>query len=69
MLRTLLIAFIRLYRFFLGPWLGKQCRFTPTCSLYAIEAIKLHGICQGIKMTTFRLARCQPWSPGGHDHP
>src|SRR3546814_3246541 len=48
MIRTLLIAPIRFYRYFLSPWVGRSCRFTPTCSLYAIEAIEKHGALKGL---------------------
>jgi hypothetical protein len=67
MLKGLLIAFIGFYRFFLSPWAGRQCRFTPTCSLYAIEAIKHHGAWCGLWLAIRRIGRCHPWSPGGVD--
>ncbi|MBO9354327.1 membrane protein insertion efficiency factor YidD [Bordetella petrii] len=67
MLKALLIAPIRFYRFFLSPWLGRQCRFTPTCSAYAIQAIEQHGAWRGSWLAARRIGRCHPWSPGGHD--
>jgi len=67
MIKALLIAPIRFYRYFLSPWLGRQCRFTPTCSAYAIEAIEQHGAWRGGWLAARRIGRCHPWSPGGHD--
>jgi putative membrane protein insertion efficiency factor len=67
MIRALLIAPIRFYRYFLSPWVGHGCRFTPTCSAYAIEAIETHGAAKGVYLGARRIARCHPWCPGGHD--
>ena len=61
---ALLIAPIRFYRFFLSPWIGRQCRFTPTCSAYALEALELHGGIKGGFLAARRICRCHPW--GGH---
>ncbi len=66
-MRALLISIIRLYRYLCSPWLGMHCRFTPTCSSYAIEAIERHGVLRGLWLSTGRLLRCQPWSAGGYD--
>ncbi len=64
---AVLIVLIRGYRFFLSPWVGNQCRFHPTCSVYALTAIERHGVFRGIWLAGLRLLRCHPWHPGGHD--
>ncbi|HYB51813.1 MAG TPA: membrane protein insertion efficiency factor YidD [Burkholderiaceae bacterium] len=66
MTRALLLA-LRAYRFALSPWLGNQCRFAPTCSQYAIEAIERHGPWRGCLLAARRLLRCHPWHAGGWD--
>jgi hypothetical protein len=60
----LLVRLVLLYRATLGRWLGGQCRFQPTCSQYALDAIAKHGAARGAWLTVRRLARCHPW--GGH---
>ena len=67
MLKQLLIALVRGYRLLLSPWLGNACRFEPTCSIYAIEALQRHGAGRGAYLALHRVARCQPWCAGGHD--
>ena len=67
MIRRLLIALVKGYRLTLSPWLGSACRFTPTCSVYSIEALEKHGAAMGTYLTLARLARCHPWCAGGHD--
>lgn len=62
-----LIGLVKLYRLLLSPWLGSACRFEPTCSLYAIEALQRHGSVRGSWLTVCRLARCNPWCAGGCD--
>jgi putative membrane protein insertion efficiency factor len=62
-----LIALIRAYRFALSPWLGSACRFEPTCSAYALDALQMHGAAAGVALTIGRLARCHPWCAGGCD--
>jgi hypothetical protein len=66
-MRTLLIAFVQLYRWFLSPLLGRNCRFYPSCSSYALEALERHGAVQGTWLATRRVCRCHPWNPGGYD--
>jgi hypothetical protein len=60
---------IRVYQLTLSPWLGGSCRFYPTCSNYALEAIELHGVWRGGWLTLRRLGRCHPFHPGGFDPP
>ncbi len=62
-----LVGVVRAYRFLLSPWLGSACRFTPTCSVYALEALERHGAAAGLALTVARIARCHPWCAGGHD--
>ena len=57
-------ALIRLYRFFLSPIMGNQCRYHPTCSHYAEEAYEKHGFFKGTILTTYRILRCNPWCRG-----
>jgi putative membrane protein insertion efficiency factor len=66
-MRTLLIALVRGYRYLLSPWLGRQCRFEPTCSVYAIAALETHGALRGSGLALHRIARCNPFCNGGHD--
>jgi len=63
----LLLAFLRGYRWALSPVLGPCCRFEPTCSAYAEEALHEHGVLRGLALTTWRLLRCQPFSRAGLD--
>jgi uncharacterized protein len=66
-MRTFLRALIRGYQLLLSPWLGARCRFYPSCSHYALEALDSHGSLQGGILALRRLARCHPWHPGGYD--
>jgi uncharacterized protein len=61
------VGAISAYRAVVSPWLGSQCRFYPSCSAYAIEAIETHGALRGTALAARRIARCHPWHPGGHD--
>lgn len=63
----LLTACIRLYRYLVSPLLGPACRFHPSCSSYALEALRTHGALRGTLLAAWRLARCHPWHPGGLD--
>jgi len=66
-MQRLLIGMVRFYRFALSPWLGSACRFEPTCSAYALDALAAHGAAAGSVLVVARLARCHPWCAGGHD--
>ena len=63
----MLVGLVLLYRWCLAPFLGPACRFSPTCSTYALAALQKYGALQGSKLTLLRLAKCHPWHPGGHD--
>jgi hypothetical protein len=66
-MRVVLKGLIRLYRYFVSPLLGPNCRFYPSCSCYAEEAIEHHGIVRGSYLAARRILRCHPWHPGGYD--
>ena len=63
----LLLAAIRGYRYLLSPWWGGQCRFTPTCSQYAMDAIQEHGSVRGTWLAVRRVSKCHPCHQGGFD--
>lgn len=67
MLKRFLIALVKGYRFFLSPSLGSACRFEPTCSHYALDALQLHGAAVGTYLAVRRVVRCHPWCDGGRD--
>jgi putative membrane protein insertion efficiency factor len=67
LLGGLFVVLIKLYQYLLSPLLGAQCRYTPTCSQYGIEAIKKHGSFKGGWLTLKRISRCNPWGGHGHD--
>jgi len=64
---TLLTAPIRLYQRFISPGLPRRCKYEPTCSAYAVEALRTHGPLRGVVLAAWRLLRCNPFSHGGHD--
>lgn len=66
-IKKLLIALIRIYQWTIGPLIGETCRFYPSCSHYAAEALQKHGVFKGLKLTVCRICRCHPWNPGGVD--
>jgi putative membrane protein insertion efficiency factor len=63
----LLLAVLRGYQRFVSPLLGQRCRFAPTCSAYAVQAVSAHGAARGSWLAVRRIARCHPFNPGGHD--
>ena len=65
--RAFLLGLIRLYQLTLSPWLGTRCRYEPTCSKYAAEALERHGVVRGVWLAAKRLGRCHPWGPSGYD--
>ena len=66
-MRRLLVGLLRFYKRFISPLLPPACRFEPTCSVYAMEAISRHGTLRGGWLTMRRLGRCHPFNPGGWD--
>lgn len=67
MIGKILIYIVRLYQKFLSPFLGAQCRYTPTCSQYAVEALQKHGALKGSWLAAKRIVSCNPWGGHGHD--
>jgi putative membrane protein insertion efficiency factor len=66
-MKLVLLGLIRGYQLLLSPWIGNQCRYWPTCSEYAREAIGRHGAARGSWLAARRVLRCNPWHPGGID--
>lgn len=66
-MKQVLGALIRFYRFFISPMLGSNCRFHPSCSAYALEAVEQHGALKGGWLGARRICRCHPWNEGGLD--
>ncbi len=66
-MRIIFIGLIRFYQYAISPYLPPHCRYTPTCSTYAVEAIDRFGILRGGWMALRRLGRCHPWHEGGYD--
>lgn len=67
LLARVLVLPLRAYRRLISPWKPATCRFSPTCSEYAIQALEVHGAWRGTRMALWRLLRCQPFCEGGHD--
>lgn len=61
------ILLIKIYQLIISPWLGPKCRYTPTCSHYAEEALRKHGVVKGLWLAIKRIARCHPWGGSGYD--
>jgi putative membrane protein insertion efficiency factor len=66
--KRVLIALLRGYQLAISPMFGQTCRYYPSCSSYAVEAISTHGALRGSWLAIKRLGRCHPWTPGGVDH-
>jgi putative membrane protein insertion efficiency factor len=62
-----LLFIIKLYQWFISPLIGSRCRFEPSCSHYAAEAIQKKGLISGVWLAARRVGRCHPWHPGGYD--
>ena len=65
--KTGLLFLLRGYKQMISPWLGPACRYVPTCSEYAMEAVEVHGVLRGGLMSVWRLLRCHPFVKGGYD--
>ena len=65
--KTLLLVVFAAYRLFVSPLLGPACRFAPSCSMYASEAVRRHGAWRGGLLAVRRMAHCHPWNAGGYD--
>ena len=66
-MKLLLLALIRIYKYVISPFLGRRCRFFPSCSEYAAEAVGKYGALKGAYLGLKRISRCHPWNPGGFD--
>ena len=66
-MKAFLRALLRVYQYVFRPLLGRNCRFVPSCSDYALEAIEKHGAVHGSWLAVRRIGRCHPWHPGGYD--
>jgi putative membrane protein insertion efficiency factor len=66
-MKYVLIALLKAYRFAISPLYGQVCRYHPTCSAYALEAVQTHGALRGTWLAMRRVARCHPWAAGGFD--
>lgn len=66
-MKMLLVGLIRCYQYFISPLLGRSCRFYPSCSEYALEALERYGALRGLRLALRRVSHCQPWHPGGFD--
>ncbi|MEA3366859.1 MAG: membrane protein insertion efficiency factor YidD [Planctomycetota bacterium] len=62
-----LVWLVRLYQATVSPLLGPCCRYAPSCSAYAVEALRVHGLVRGTLLAAWRVLRCHPWAEGGYD--
>ena len=66
-MKYLLIGFLRVYRALISPLYGQVCRYHPSCSAYALDAVRIHGAARGSVLAARRVGRCHPWAAGGYD--
>ncbi|HEY8456185.1 MAG TPA: membrane protein insertion efficiency factor YidD [Actinopolymorphaceae bacterium] len=66
-MKAVLVLLLKGYRLFISPLYGQVCRYHPSCSAYALEAVERHGALRGSWLAVRRLVRCHPWTPGGYD--
>jgi len=66
-MQKILVILFKGYQYLVSPWFGQTCRFYPSCSCYAIEAVEKRGVLMGLWLTIRRIGRCHPWHPGGFD--
>ena len=66
-MQKILVILLKGYQYLVSPWFGQTCRFYPSCSCYAIEAVEKRGVIMGLLLTVRRIGRCHPWHPGGFD--
>ena len=66
-MRSLAVTAIKIYQYAISPFLGNHCRFSPSCSSYAVQAIEAHGLVKGTFLGIKRIGKCHPWHPGGYD--
>jgi len=66
-MQFVLVRLIKFYRYVISPWVGHHCRFYPTCSSYALDAVERFGALRGSYLTLIRLSKCHPWHEGGLD--
>jgi len=66
-MQRIVILLIRLYQYLVSPVLGNHCRFYPSCSCYAVDALQQYGVVKGLYLTVRRISRCHPWHEGGYD--
>ncbi len=66
-MKRLLVVLLRTYQYAISPFLGRRCRYYPSCSEYAVEAVQKYGALKGGWLGVKRVCRCHPWHPGGYD--